>query len=188
MSTTVDASPGRQRRRLRWLLAGVVLAALLLAGGIAIFRAGHDSGELPAHLRTELTGRLVPLLEQSLPDEDFPAGLVPGFSGTVLCAVDPFAVDPAGTAGIAQVRTVYAIHLCVVAMKGTSWDFSTKVSGPVAVRLSQPAEVHVAKPGRGYPDRVRVLIPDQYQKRALGPFTDRPALDKLRDRFNAIAG
>jgi hypothetical protein len=182
MSTIVDVM---SRRRLWWAVAGLVLIAVLV---VAVLRfVGGSPAELPAGLRTELATRITTLLEHSsVADKLVHDGM--STNGTVVCAVDPFGVDPRGAGTVGRVRTVYALHLCVLAVPGASWDYSTKASGPIAVGLAGPAQVRVADPGRGYPDRVRALIPSQYQKRAFGVFTDRQALVLLRQRFAAVAG
>ncbi|MEN3310274.1 MAG: hypothetical protein V7603_6476 [Micromonosporaceae bacterium] len=180
-----------------WLVAGLPLAAVLAVGGLHVFgpdgtAAARGAGQadlgLPAGSRARLADRMVTLLEQSTMAWRLAHEHGLGSGATVVCAVDPFGVDPPGAATVAAVRTVYALHLCVVAERGKGWDYSTKSSGPFAARLSEPAQLQFAEPGRGYPDRVRALVPARYQERAVGVFTDRQALVRLRQRFDAIAG
>jgi hypothetical protein len=196
VSTDVDA-PARPRHRwFRWLAALVVLATVavvavaLKAGRSTPARPGGQatSGEMPAALRAEVASRLVKTLEQATPAERHSHGHEVAAGGTVVCAVDPFGVDPPGATTIDQVGTVYALHLCAVAEPGRSWDMSVRYSGPLAARLGDPPVVTVVQPGAGYPDRVHQLIPERYWTRATGPFLDEAALADLRRRFDAARG
>jgi hypothetical protein len=190
MSTDVDAPP-RRRHVYRWLAALVVLltaaiVVVLKAGGSAPARpAGAVDLAMPPALRAELAARLVKALEEATPAEHHNHGHEVTTGGTVVCAVDPFGVDPSGATTIDQVGTVYALHLCAVAEPGRDWDLSVRYSGPLAANPGDPPVVTVVQPGAGYPERVHSLIPQRYWTRATGPFKDDAALADLRRRFDA---
>jgi hypothetical protein len=195
MSTDVDAPPRRSRAVYRWLAALVVLAtvavvvALKAGGGSAPAQpsgaaAAADPG-MPAALRSEVAARLVKALEEATPAEHHDHGHEVAAGGTVVCAVDPFGVNPPGATTIDQVGTVYALHLCAVAERGREWDMSVRYSGPLAANLGDPPVLTVVQPGAGYPERVHSLIPQRYWTRATGPFKDDAALADLRRRFDA---
>jgi hypothetical protein len=196
MSTDVDASPGRLRYY-RWLAVLVVLATvavvvMLRAGGSAPAQpagsggtAGSAGQAMSPALRAEVAARLVKALEDATPAEHHNHGHEVTTGGLVVCAVDPFGVNPPGAATVDQVATVYALHLCAVAEPGRSWDMSVRYSGPLAANLGDPPVVTVVQPGAGYPDRLHNLIPQQYWTRATGPFLDEAALADLRRRFDA---
>jgi hypothetical protein len=190
MSTDVDAPP-RRRYVYRWLAALVVLltaaiVVVLKAGGSAPARPA-DAVDLamPPALRAEVAARLVKALEEATPAEHHNHGHEVAAGGRVVCAVDPFGVDPSGATTIDQVGTVYALHLCAVAEPGRDWDLSVRYSGPLAANLGDPPVVTVVQPGAGYPERVHSLIPQRYWTRATGPFSDDAALADLRRRFDA---
>jgi hypothetical protein len=188
MSTDVDAPPRRRRHRYRWLAAFAVLATVavvvvLKADGSA--PAGPTDQVMPAALRSEVAARLVKALEDATRAEHHNHGHEVATGGTVVCAVDPFGLDPPGATAIDQVGTVYALHLCAVAESGRTWDMSVRYSGPLAANLGDPPVVTVVQPGAGYPERVHSLIPQRYWPRATGPFRDDAALADLRRRFDA---
>lgn len=190
MSTDVDAPP-RRRYVYRWLAALVVLATVavvvvLKAGGSAPARpVGPPDQAMPAALRAEVAARLVKALEEATPAEHHNHGHEVATGGTVVCAVDPFGIDPPSATTVEQVGTVYALHLCAVAEPGRDWDLSVRYSGPLAANLGDPPVVTVVQPGAGYPERVHSLIPQRYWTRATGPFKDDAALADLRRRFDA---
>lgn len=183
----------KRRRQYRWLALLVVLATVVAVGLLRAASSGSDSGvpaarqsgDPPAGLRADLAARLVTLLEQATPTEQHAHGHDAAGPGKVICAVDAFGMDPPDATTAAQVRSVYALHLCAVAETGRPWDLSVKFSGPLAADLTDPPALRIVQPGAGYPERVKELIPNRYQKRAVGPFLDEPALAKLRSRFNA---
>jgi hypothetical protein len=126
---------------------------------------------------------------QPAPDQP-PAGRTPPPAGsTLVCAVDPIGVEPPDVYNLAQVVRVYALHLCAVAERDKSWDWSTRYSGPLVATMNvSPIQVDIIQPGEGFPQRVQVVVPDRLQARATGPFLDQPALAELRRRFDAARG
>jgi hypothetical protein len=140
---------------------------------------------MPEALRSQVAARLVTALENAPPEDHHQHGHHIAAGGKVICAVDPFGMDPSDAATADQVATVYALHLCAVAEPGRSWDMAVRYSGPLAARLGDPPVISVVQPGEGYPQRVQQLIPERYRDRALGPFQDERALAELRQRFDA---
>lgn len=108
--------------------------------------------------------------------------------GEVVCAVDPFGVEPAGAGTVAEVEWVYAHHMCAITGPGAGWAMSVRASGPIAVRLGGRPVVRVPEPGAGYPERVRRLIPERHHDAAFGEFGDEDAIEAARRRFDVATG
>lgn len=194
MSTDVDARPSR-RHVYRWLAVLVVLATVAVVGLLKVLDTGGSAAPtqparpddgLPAALRAEMAARLTKALEEATPSEhhDHGHGSLTT-TGTLVCAVDPFGVDPPSATTIDQVGIGYALHLCAVAEPGRDWDLSVKYSGPLTANFGDPTVVNVVQPGAGFPDRVHAMIPQRYWARATGPFLDEAALADMRRRFDA---
>jgi hypothetical protein len=184
------AAPARRAR-----IATLVALVLVPVAGAALIVAGHQARrhELEGRLAVLVTG----LLEGATADEhrghghdfghDRPRGA--GYEvGRVVCAVDPFGVEPAGAATVADVEWVYAHHMCAITGPGTGWARSVRASGPIAVRLGDPPVVRVPEPGAGYPERVRRLIPERHHAAAFGGFGDEDAIETARRRFAVATG
>jgi hypothetical protein len=193
VSTDVDAPPNR-RHHYRWLAVLVVLATVAAIGLLKVLDTGGPaaptgaappSDGLPEALRTELATRLTKALEQSSPADHHNHGHEVAAGGTMVCAVDPFGVDPPSATTIDQVGIAYALHLCAVAEAGRDWDYSVRYSGPLTANFGDPPVVSVVQPGEGFADRVHTVIPQRYWDRATGPFRDEAALAELRRRFDA---
>ncbi|MFI7439297.1 hypothetical protein [Nonomuraea indica] len=184
------AAPARRVR-----IATVVALLLVPVAGAALLVAGHQARqqELEGRLAVLVTG----LLEGATADEhrrhghdfghDRGQGAVHG-AGEVVCAVDPFGVEPAGAATVAEVEWVYAHHMCAITGPGAGWARSVRASGPIAVRLGDPPVVRVPEPGTGYPERVRRLVPERHHAAAFGGFGDDDAIEAARRRFAAATG
>jgi hypothetical protein len=114
-------------------------------------------------------------------------GHVHNTAGTVqvMCTVDPFGTDPPDATSAGQVHWVYALHLCVIGTPGTPWDYATKTSGPVAVRLDGVPTVRLPAAGNDYRGQVREIIPARYQTQAFGSFAHPQLVAALRARYNA---
>ncbi|KAB8196664.1 hypothetical protein FH608_008115 [Nonomuraea phyllanthi] len=161
----------------RGLAAAVVtLAGLALAG--VTFLAGRQPS---SQLYDELAAQVTLALEQSSPAEHHAHGHE--FESRVVCAVEPFGIDPPDATSVVEVKWVYARHMCAITGEGTDWKTSVRASGPIAVRLGIPPVIKVPEPGVGYPDRVRKLIPARYHEQAFAGFEDEDAIDAARQRF-----
>lgn len=157
--------------------AGAVLVVTLL-----IARGSADA--LPVELRDQLAVKVAGLLERSSPAEHHDHGHEFGDQPIrVVCAVEPFGVEPPDAATVAQVRRVYALHLCAIDDSRGSWKNSIRASGPLAVDLEVTPHVLIPRSGAGYPDRVRALVPERYQEQAFGTFADPSLIEAARRRF-----
>jgi hypothetical protein len=180
------APPPRRRGRARWIAVAVVVAAAVLAVLVRVAGAGDTSR--PPTLANQLADRIAAILEQSTPADHHEHGHrsigdANAPKSPTLCAVRTLGFEPAGAETPAEVRTVYAYHLCAFVEPGRAWDFAQKLSGPMAVQLTEPPKVQVVEPGLGFQDRVRALIPAPYQEEALKELLDDDQMRDLRKRF-----
>lgn len=167
-------------------LGAVALAIALVA---VLVTALGSTTELPVELRDPLAAKVAQLLEKSTPAEHHDHGHDFGDQPIrVVCAVEPFGVDPPEATTVAQVRRVYALHLCAIDDASGPWKTSIRASGPLAVDLEVTPHVLIPRSGAGYQDRVRALIPERYQEQAFGTFTDPALIEVARRRFEEDPG
>lgn len=182
------APPPRRRTRARWIaVAVVVVAAAVLA--LVLRAVGSGGPSRPPTLANQLADRIAAVLEASTPLDhhqhghhsigDANAAKIP-----TLCAVRTLGFEPAEAKTVAEVRTVYAYHLCAMVEPGRTWDGARKLSGPMAAQLTEPVKIQVVEPGLGFPDRVRSLIPAPYQEEALKELLEEDQMRDLRERFD----
>lgn len=181
MSTSAD--PGT-RGRARWIAVAIVVVAAAVA---ALLLRGLGSGSTaePPTLHEQLADRVAAILEQSTPAQhhDHGHGEV-SEQGTVVCAAKTVGFAPTNATTLAEVTTFYGTHLCAVAEPNRPWDFATKLSGPLSVRFTEPPQVRVAEGGAGFQDRVREIIPPQYQEQVVKALIDDDDMRDLRRRFD----
>jgi len=182
------APPPRRRGRARWIVVAVVVVAVgVLAALLRVVGSGGPSR--PPTLENQLADRIAAVLEQSTPADHHQhghhsVGDANAAKSPTLCAVRTLGLEPAGAKTAAEVRTVYAYHLCAIVEPGRAWDFAQKLSGPMAMRLTEPPKIEVVEPGPGFQDRVRALIPAPYQEEALKELLDDDQMRDLRKRFD----
>jgi len=152
-------------RKWWWLVPEVVAAALLAT--LLVWPAQEN-------LQQQLARKAQSVLEEFPPV---------GQGGKVLCVAEPFGYQPRTTQRIEDVSVIYAYYLCAAGEKGTEWDSASRISGPVVVTM-KPPRIQIAEAGAGYPDRVRALIPPQWQARALAGFSDPATPTQLRLRYD----
>jgi hypothetical protein len=181
--STDIASSSRRRRYAGWLVAPMALAMVVL--GIVLRDAGSGSAPGPDGLRAQLATRVTAILERSSPVEHHNHGHDFQEKGAIVCAVDVFGYDPPNATTMAKVETVYVHHLCAITGTGGAWNTSVRAAGPLVARLSDPTVVRVVQSGAGFAERIQSMIPQAYQQRALGRFSDQAALAEVRKRFDA---
>lgn len=162
-------------RRHAWWLLPELLAIAVLAAGLAYAR--------PVGLQQQLADRVETILERISPAEHHSHGHEVSQEDHIICAAEPFGVEPKTAKRIEEVHTIYAYYLCAAGEPGTEWDFSSRISGPVVVTLTEPPAVRIAESGAGYPDRVRAMIPDELEAKAFAGFSDPDRPAALRARY-----
>lgn len=189
-STRVNGDrPGSRTRR--WLAVGLAVVAAT-AAMVGLYRyVNHPGGGAagrPASLTTQLADQLAAQLERSTPAEHASHGHDLGSDpGRLLCTVEIYGADPPTATRPAQVTKAYGYHLCAIGSKAYGWDLAPKLVGPIEVNYAtQPPTVQVVEGGEGYPDRVRQLIPERFQKQALHGFTNGQTVADLRQRYETV--
>ncbi|BCB83492.1 hypothetical protein [Phytohabitans suffuscus] len=186
------APPPRRRGRARWIAVTVVVLAVAVLA-VLLRVVGTGGPFRPPTLQNQLADRIAVVLEQSTPNDHHQHGHhsigdVNAAKGQTLCAVRTLGFEPAEAETVAEVRTVYAYHLCAFVEPGRAWDFAQKLSGPMKAQLTEPMKIEVVEPGLGFPDRVRALIPAPYQEEALKELLDDDQMRDLRGRFDEAFG
>lgn len=170
------------RRHAYWLRLEVLLAIVsLVAAAVAVQLRGPSEVDLLGRLGHEI----VRVLESASPAQHHDHGHTEFIAeDRVVCEAEAFGHDPQVVSGVEQVQWAYAYYLCAAGPPGTPWDEAARISGPVAVSLTDPPVVRIAEAGAGYPDRVRALIPARYAART-GGFTDATIPARLRSRYDS---
>lgn len=171
-------TPPRASYRTWWLVPEIV-ALVVLAVLVPIAGFGHG----PDPLRTALASRIVTALEGSSPAQHQDHGH--DAAATMVCVAEVYGFDPADAAAVGQVRTAYGYVFCAAGVRGTQFDFSTRFTSPVVADLGETTTVHMVQSGLGYPERVKELMPDRFEKQALIGFADHSIPARLRPRYEA---
>ena len=183
MSTSLGAAPVRAgRSRSWWLVPEIAAGAVLLA--LFLSHPGPpptDAGDLPA-----LAGqRAARILEQVSPAEHHDHGHDVGTEDRVYCGVAVFGVDPPSARVIDDVQTVYGYYFCAVGRPGVPYLSSSRADGPIVAHLTDPPSVQIAAPGVGYEDRVRAMMPDQYEELCFSGLPDPTVAEEVKRRYEA---
>jgi hypothetical protein len=176
----VAASDAR-RRRSWWLapeFAAVLSLLVLLASGVT--QRGGDGG-----LHGVAAERAARALEQASPAEHHDHGHDVGAEDRVYCGVAVFGVDPPSAAVIDEVRTVYGYYFCAVGRPGVSYMDSSRSDGPIVVSLAGSPTIQIVSPGADYQERVRAMMPDQYEERCFGGLPDPSVAQEVMRRYEA---
>ncbi|GAA1019011.1 hypothetical protein Aple_056240 [Acrocarpospora pleiomorpha] len=200
-----DSAPSASRERVLWTVGAtllvLVMVALFLRGVSSSSGPGGRSADgLPQQrpspvyalsdaLRAQLAVEVTTILEKSSPAQHHAHGHDFGDEYEkqrlrVVCAVDPFGVEPVTATTREEVKTVYAQHMCAIDELGDPWAKSIRVAGPLAVTLDKKEPViKLPLSGEGYPEHVRELIPPYFLESAFSNYFDPEALEKARERF-----
>jgi hypothetical protein len=167
------------RRHLYWLRLEAVLAVVSLGTAMVVTQLrGPSEGDLLDALSFDV----VQLLETASLSEHHDHGHIEVTEDDrVVCAAEAFGHDPVSVRSVSEVRWAYAYYMCATAPPGTPWSQAARISGPVAVSITD-GEVRIAQAGLGYQDRVKALIPARYADRTDG-FRDPAIPTRLLDRY-----
>jgi len=183
VSTSLGAAAlGRAgRRRLWWLvpeLAALCVLVILLGSGVGQ-RAGEGS------LHEVAAERAARALEQVSPTEHHDHGHDVGAGDRIYCGVLVFGVDPTSARYIDEVKSIYGYYFCAVGRPGVSYLDSSRSDGPIVVRVTDPPTVEIVASGEDYQDRVRAMMPDQYEDRCFGGLPDLAVAEEVKRRYEA---
>lgn len=189
MQTVVDIGEQRPppRRWRRWAAVGLV--AVTVGAALVVVRVLTAPEQLS--LTEQLAAEVVSALEDASPDEHADHGHDFGADYGVLCTAEVFGFDPPSATSAAEVDTVYALHMCAVVIPGLGWPQAVRAFGPLAVELTDPAEVILPQQldlgeDAVQADRVRALFPEEHHDVALEPRMDPALVEGLRDRLEAV--
>lgn len=162
------------------MAVGALLLALLAAG------LGQPADD-PRDLTAVAAERAARLLEQVSPAEHHDHGHEVGTDDRIFCGVAVFGVDPPSAHVIDDVRTVYGYYFCAVGRPGVPYLQSSRADGPIVAHLTPPA-VQIAAPGADYQDRVRAMMPDQYEDLCFSGLPDPTVADEVKRRYESALG
>jgi hypothetical protein len=106
----------------------------------------------------------------------------------MFCGVDVFGTEPPN-APVDQVWTVYGYYFCAAGAPGIPYSRSSRSDGPVVVtQLGVAPLVLIARSGAGYADRVRAMMPDEYEQWCFTGLRDDAVAGEVRRRYEAEVG
>jgi hypothetical protein len=176
--------PAKRAPRQGWWLAPELAAlAALLVVSIPFL-----SGAPGSKLNQEIGRRAAQLIEASSPEEHRGHGHTVAGEDKVFCGVDVFGTEPREPRTADEVRMIYGYYFCAIGPKGMTYLDSSRSDGPVVVQLSNPPVVQIAGHGAGYEDRVRAMMPDEYEPLCFGGLRNDAVAADVRRRFIDFAG
>ena len=182
---------------MRWAAAaGVAIVAVgVVVGGVIL--ADEPS------LDEQLSRRVMAALERAVPtaqpahghghaEPEDPTRRTDIDGNELVCVAKVFGRSPTTATTVDDVKVVYAHRACAAVGPGLIWPESLRETGPVAVRLGTPDQLVLpekalpTKPDAAYADRIRAVIPKQYQKQALAypNFVDPEVAANLEDQLD----
>lgn len=185
VSATFDVRTGASApaasRRGWWVLPEVVAFAVLAV--LAVPYLGARSGQSGIHAQAAERGSRI--LEQATPAEHHNHGHEVTTGDRIFCGIDVFGVDPPTAIVIDDVTTVYGYYFCAVGRPGLEYMQSSRSDGPIVVNLVGTPSVTIAASGQGYQDRVRAMMPDQYEQYCFNGLPDGTVAAEVRGRYEA---
>jgi hypothetical protein len=124
-------------------------------------------------------------LEQASPAEHHDHGHEVAAGDRVYCGVAVFGVDPPSVTVIEEVETIYGYYFCAVGRPGVPYLDSSRADGPLVVRMTDPPTIQIAAPGEDYQERVRAMMPDQYEDRCFGGLPDPTVAEAVKRRYES---
>lgn len=180
MSTAVDERAAAARSRRAWWLvpefAGVAILAL-----VALPFLGTGSGQ--QGLRGEVALRAAAVIEKATPAEHHDHGHEVTGNERIYCGVHLFGTDPPSVTVIEDVSIVYGYYFCAMGSPGVPYNESSRSDGPVVVTLKGTQQATIALSGQGYAERVRAMMPDQYENQCFRGLPDASVAQGVRDRY-----
>lgn len=134
-------------------------------------------------LRFEVGEAAARLIEQASPAEHHEHGHVVGADDKVICGVHVFGTEPANPATVDEVSVVYGYYFCAMGSPGTPYLMSSRADGPVVVRFGPPPVVTIVRSGPNYAERVRALMPDEYEDQCFGGLPDDAVAARVKARY-----
>jgi len=178
----------RRRRRLWWLIPEVAAVVLLLVLLVPRLADRSPQAAAPLTLEEAAAERAARALEQVSPAEHHDHGHEVGEDDRIFCGVAVFGVDPPSASIIDDVQTVYGYYFCAVGRRGLPYLQSNRADGPIVVHLTEPPVVKVVAPGADYQERVRAMMPDEYEELCFSGLPDPSVAEEVKRRYEAALG
>jgi hypothetical protein len=141
------------------------------------------SASAPATLRSQVAAKAAAIIENETPAEHHSHGHEVTGDDKVICGVALFGTDPPQAPTVSDVTVVYGYYFCAIGSPGVIYMESSRSDGPVVVRFGANPTVTIAQSGAGYADRVRAMMPDQYENLCFRGLPDPAVADAVRDRY-----
>ena len=74
-------------------------------------------------------------------------------------------------------------YFCAVGRTGVPYLESSRSDGPIVVRLRPAPDIRIAQHGQGYQDRVRAMMPDQYEQFCFNGLPDDSVAGDVKRRY-----
>ena len=162
-----------------WLAWEIALVAVVAAVAIPFGAAG--SGVVPG----ELAALTAAAIEKVSPAEHHAHGHTVAATDRVICGVHVFGFEPSTATKLADVHTVYGYYFCAVGAPGLTYDASARADGPVVVQLGPTPVVRIVPAGAGYQERVRAIMPDEYEAACFAGLPDPAVATAVRARYES---
>jgi hypothetical protein len=160
-----------------WLIPEFSAFALLAVIALPFLGGSASQGSEVARLAAQV-------IEQASPAQHHDHGHEVAAGQRIFCGVYVFGTEPAG-ATAADVRIVYGYYFCALGTPSTPYSESDRVDGPVVVTLTGTPQALIAQSGAGYNERVRAMMPDQYEDRCFHGLPDSSVAGDVRRRYEA---
>jgi hypothetical protein len=177
------SAPERPRRRRHWwLISELAALAILVVALVSYFAPRSTPG---GGLHATAAERAARLLELASPAEHHDHGHEVAAEDRVYCGVAVFGVDPPSAGAIDDVRTIYGYYFCAVGRPGVAYLDSSRADGPIVVQMTDPPTIQIVAPGVDYQERVRAMMPDQYEERCFAGLPDPTVADAVKRRYES---
>jgi hypothetical protein len=80
---------------------------------------------------------------------------------------------------------IYGYYFCAVGRPGVPYLSSSRADGPIVVQLSDPPILQIVPPGADYEQRVRAMMPDEYEQFCFGGLRDQAVAADVRRRYES---
>lgn len=159
------------------------VAAFAILAALVVPYLGATAGQSGLH--AEAAARGSRLLESASPAEHHDHGHEVTAADQVFCGIDVFGTDPPTATIVDEVRTVYGYYFCAVGRPGVPYLMSSRSDGPVVVSFVDPPAITIALSGAGYQERVRAIMPDQYEQFCFNGLPDSTVAADVKRRYEA---
>jgi hypothetical protein len=166
-------------RRGWWLVPEVIVIAVLALLSVPFLASANG----PASLQQQIAARAAAIIENETPAEHHAHGHEVTGNDKVICGVALFGTEPAEVKTVDEVQVVYGYYFCAIGSPGVIYMESSRSDGPVVVHFGANPTVTIAQSGQGYADRVRAMMPDQYEDRCFRGLPDPTVAQRVQDRY-----